>query len=631
MTKTGANLHDALRDQKKGNKQTELEIHGSLGIPLGGQKLVEVPNRASFVYVRLRDTQNEVIQAFNNQVAASYNLPVILVRDGTRYRVVGVDTARYQDNWNNSSPYLPKHGHSHSFSESGGADTTFVFSRQIMPMLVYPSSQFTGTNVTVGAHTLLDNSRNWKYIGGTGTQSLLSYLPTGGNDAVMALVYMDAVTGNPGVLVGSGSYFSNLLTGTGDIYPYIPRPNPASQIPLAAIRMSSGTNVIDWNNLYDVRQWLQTVPTGTGGGGSTMFSGVDQIGVYGLSNGIPIGTGTWIDFGDNLTASRSGTVLRLDATASAGGGGGFGFAGLDEGIPIGTGSYLNVVGAGASFSRSGTMFELNVPGSSAGGVGVPVWDEGIPIGTGTTLNFTGNYVNASLSGTVVNVRIPDSQNDVPSTIRGLYLWLRSDYFSGFSNNQTITGTWQDYSGMENDASPIALPTVKTNQLNGQPSVLLNGSTQYFVLNTPFYSPTLSYFIVFNINSLAATYSAVLSFDPFTATNGYMIKSNGKSAEYFGANNYDGTGASTFVTGTWNYVMSNHRPALFDTRRNGIADKSNTTNAIVNSTTPFAYLGNNNVAGRFLPGNLVELIMYKRALTDAEIAKIEAYIQTRYGL
>jgi hypothetical protein len=351
MTRDNEKLHRAFRDQKRGNKQTELEIRGSLGIPLGGQKLVEVPNRASFVYVRLRDTQNEVIQAFNNQVAASYNLPVIVVRDGTRYKVIGVDTARYQDNWNNSSPYLPKHGHSHSFSESGGADTTFVFSRQIMPMLVYPSSQFTGTNVTVGAHTLLNNNQVWKYVGGTGTQSLLSYLPTGGNDAVMVLIYMDADTGNPGVLVGSGSYFSNLLTGTGDIYQYIPRPNPATQIPLSAVRLSSGTNVIDWTNLYDVRQWLQTIPTGTGG--STVFSGVDQIGIFGQDEGVPVGTGTVLNFvGPGVDVSRSGTVLRVFVTGTSGAGG--------ESV---LGSNFDITGSAGTFQDTGLSITLPSAGT----------------------------------------------------------------------------------------------------------------------------------------------------------------------------------------------------------------------------------------------------------------------------
>jgi hypothetical protein len=255
------NLKNALKQQKKQTRRVEQEIYGSLGIPLGGQRLVEVPGRNGFVYVRLRDNQNEVIQAFNNQVANSYDLPVVVVRNGNRYIIQAVNTERYQNNLNNPAPLLPAHGSSHSFPQGGGADVTWVFSRQMMPGLVYPS-QVTGTIVDVASHPLLATDGSWKLVGGTGTISLLPYRPTGTN-AVMALVYMDAQTGNPGVLIGSGTYFPNNITGSNPLYQYIPVHNPNTQIPLAAVRMDTGTFNIGWENIYDVRQWTQTAPTGS--------------------------------------------------------------------------------------------------------------------------------------------------------------------------------------------------------------------------------------------------------------------------------------------------------------------------------------------------------------------------------
>lgn len=262
-------LHRALIEQKKSTKQTELEIYGTLGIPLGGQRLVEVPGRASYVYVKLRDNQNEVIQAWNNTVATSYGLPVIVQRDGNRYIVLGVNTERYQSNWNVTAPYLPQHASSHSFVDGGGGDVVWVQSRQFIPGLVYPQKQATGTFLTIAPYTLFDDG-SWKYVGGTGTPNLMNYRPTGSN-AVMALVYLDANTGNPGILVGSGSYFNNNITGSRNIYEYIPVPDLSYQIPLSAVRLDSGTYGIGWNNLYDVRQWLHTLSVST----STGSSGVD--------------------------------------------------------------------------------------------------------------------------------------------------------------------------------------------------------------------------------------------------------------------------------------------------------------------------------------------------------------------
>ncbi|MEM4722087.1 MAG: hypothetical protein QXT73_08525, partial [Candidatus Methanomethylicaceae archaeon] len=51
-------------EEKKENRR--YIIPGVLGISIGGRRYVEVPNRPGYVYVRLRQSQNELIQAFNN-------------------------------------------------------------------------------------------------------------------------------------------------------------------------------------------------------------------------------------------------------------------------------------------------------------------------------------------------------------------------------------------------------------------------------------------------------------------------------------------------------------------------------------------------------------------------------------
>lgn len=354
-------LHKALLDQKKSTEQSQLKIFGTLGIPLGGRLTVDVADRPSFVYVRLRTDQNEVVQAFNNTVAPSYGLPVIVQRDGTRYIVLGVDTLRYQNNWTNNAPFLPRHGTTHSFDPNGGGggDMVWVYSRQFMPLLVYPSGTFGSSAVSISNHIIQNPLGKWMYVGDTGTANLISYAPPSGAFGVMILVYMDRTTGNPGIIVNSGNYFSNTLTTAQQIAPYIPNvTNSASQIPLGAVRITTGTTTIDWSYIYDVRPFLSFVATGTsGGGGGGGGAGMDQIGIYGLNKGVPLGTGTWVDFGNNITPTISGTTLRVDVT-----------------VP-------------SAFN------------------GIPVYKDGQFIGTGTSIDFEQNlYV--SITGTTVFVRNP---------------------------------------------------------------------------------------------------------------------------------------------------------------------------------------------------------------------------------
>lgn len=270
-------LNKALRQQKKQNKQSNLQIAGSLGIPLGGSKLVEVPNRKPFVYVRLRDNPNEVIQAFNNRVSPAYNLPVLVEFQNGRYIVDSVDSIRYQNSWPSFAPFLPRHGNTHSadFESGGGGDIAFIHPRQFIPALIFPSGSSGAPNAFMYPYLLHNSDGTWKYTGNTGTQNVTPYNPIASGTARMLLVYLDASSGNPVLLVNSGTSFSSTLTGTSQIYPYIPTDSDPNHIPLAAIRLVTGTSVVSWDNIYDVRQFIHIMPTGSGGGGGTITGSPD--------------------------------------------------------------------------------------------------------------------------------------------------------------------------------------------------------------------------------------------------------------------------------------------------------------------------------------------------------------------
>jgi len=239
-------------------KDLEYEIPGVLGFTINGKNIAEVATREGFVWVRLRNNQNEVIQAFNDKVSPVYGLPVLVTRDKIdkgKYKVVGRDIGQYQ-NWGSSTPYLPKHGNQHSFNpdSGGGGDIVWVFGRQFMPLLGYPSGSSAGVGIVVNDYTYYDGS-NWHYIGNTGTADLTTYKPTGSN-ARIVLVYMNEY-GNPDY--EAGSYFDASITGIAEIVPYIPSPPTGTAFPVSAVRLVSGTSTIGWNNLYDVRQFYTSL------------------------------------------------------------------------------------------------------------------------------------------------------------------------------------------------------------------------------------------------------------------------------------------------------------------------------------------------------------------------------------
>lgn len=347
-------LDRALRKSNKKKEDKVIMLSGQLGIPLNGQKLVEVPNRQGFVFVRLKNNTSELIQAYNNAVSPIYDLPVLLARQTNGYRVIGRNIDRYTNQWG-QAPYLPKHGAQHSFNPdlNIGGDIVWVYSQQFMPLLGYPSGSAGSPRLAISPYIIQDLNGNWKYVGGTGTPDTTPYNPTTGSRSIMGLLYIDTMSGNPAWLINSGTYFDSSLTGSNDITQYIPRPTDASQLPISAVRLVSGTSILTWDNVYDVRPFLRVIPTGT---------------------------------------TSSGNI-----------GSGLGFVAWDEGIFLGTGTVLNFVGAGVTATISGSVINVNVPNSGGAVTGsVTIWESGIFKGSPAVLDLRNN-LSTTVSGTVISI------------------------------------------------------------------------------------------------------------------------------------------------------------------------------------------------------------------------------------
>lgn len=421
-----ANLQDAFRGlENDRDEENAVNISGRLGIPINGRKEVEVPNRSGYVYVRLRGSTSELIQAFNDKVSPVYDLPVTLKWEGNRYVILSRDTQRYST-WGSYSSFLPRHGNQHSFDpdSGGGGDPVWVYPRQFMPFLVMPSGSYGGPNVVVSEYTYLNADGSWRSMGETGTFDLTPiYNPTG-SSAVMMLIYNDTATGNPGFLVGSGSYFSEAITGTNQVVPYIPSLTVDGLIPLAAVRLVSGSSVIGWDNIYDVRQFSLM--------SDTPYNGVIAI----QDEGIPVGTGTSFNFvGTNVDASVSAGVIRVFVTGSVGGIQGLEFQ--DEGAIAGTGDTLNVVGKNASITVSGTVARLYITGSY----------EKIPEGYGLQVGNNNAYPTSSFILFGDQPAIYEKYDDCIGIAYGANYTRSGDLIFAFSSARDIFvgGANSDYS------------------------------------------------------------------------------------------------------------------------------------------------------------------------------------------
>jgi hypothetical protein len=305
-----------------------LYFSGQLGITTNGEAQVEVPSRSGFVWVRLRNQLNEVIQAFNEEVSTVYDLPVLVEWDKfspNRYRIVGRDRGRYLD-WGSSSSYLPIHGAQHQFNTltgAGGGDIVWVYSQQFQPLLVTPSGTAGAFSVSIQPHVYYWNSE-FQYAGGTGIAGFDGLWPTGSSNARMLLVYLDPDTGNVNLATGSLTEFSNTLTGTADVIPYVPSLIAPEDIPLSAVRLITGTSTIQWTNLYDIRTYFASAGGAYGGSGAPANAQYVTMALNGtLSDERVLTAGADIDIADggaggNVTVGVStGTFSRANHSHAA--------------------------------------------------------------------------------------------------------------------------------------------------------------------------------------------------------------------------------------------------------------------------------------------------------------------------
>jgi len=334
-------LANSLRGLKGSLETKKQELFGTLGVMIDGRPIVNVPTRNGYVYVKIFDNPSELIQAKNTKVPATsgYGTSVLLAFDGVSYTVTGLDTKVVGD-WGSHTSFPVDHAPQHMFTEGGGADPIFLDSRQFIPLSVAPTGTWGADSVYINRATYMRSDGTFHSFGGTGTPSLYGYSPTD-DTAVMLLIYCDTDTGNPGYILGD-TYFDVEITDPADIVQYLPTlTGTSTNLPLAAIRLTSGTSSYLWSDVYDMRQF-----SSLGGDGNPLYLKLDA------SNG-PITAGLGIEGSSNEVQ----LYLKLDS------------AQLENGFEIRDSNGNVLSGAderGVLFSNAGTSIRNTFIGDGAG-------------------------------------------------------------------------------------------------------------------------------------------------------------------------------------------------------------------------------------------------------------------------
>jgi hypothetical protein len=260
-----------------------------------------------------------------------------------------------------------------------------------------------------------------------------------------------------------------------------------------------------------------------------------------------------------------------------------------------------------------------------------------------TSSTTVKAMSTSTNGTsyISTAFIQLDANSANVSRNGLITWLKSD--NGLMTSSSQVTAWMDLSGNENNASQSNSsnqPTYVSEAINDFPAVAFNGSAQFLQLPPGFadFANGISIFMVLEPTGLTGDYARILDFGDNTDTISCVTLSEITSTSLLftvgnAENDLTNVQSDDLVQEAYQLIeviqSSSSVAALYT---DGVQGAQNSwMNAIDNTTRVGNYIGRFTGGGYYFEGQIAELLVYNRALSNQERLALELYSYVRYGL
>jgi Concanavalin A-like lectin/glucanases superfamily len=211
---------------------------------------------------------------------------------------------------------------------------------------------------------------------------------------------------------------------------------------------------------------------------------------------------------------------------------------------------------------------------------------------------------------------------------GLHLWLRSD--AGVTLSGSQISRWVDQSGNGRNAAMSTAPrqpTYVAGALNGKPMVRFFGQQSMGLEITA--SPTTFTVFVMGRNSRTDNSFSMILGPGGNSPNNQLRWENGSQALFVGTgNNMPIITSSIGDTRAYHALSARYDGATMTVYRDGNATSSHafsTSGPWILASVGSYYSSN------FMVGDLGEVIIYNRVLTESERLSVNGYLRSKYGL
>lgn len=283
-----------------------------------------------------------------------------------------------------------------------------------------------------------------------------------------------------------------------------------------------------------------------------------------------------------------------------------------QNLSVGSTLYLNPVPSNPSPRTDGTCLNQNFNYTVK------------PGNNGYDLRFClGGATNTLSAGLNVCSQGGTCNSSQPDTIAGLLVWFRADWLN--ANDGDLIAAWPDSSPNANNATTLSVgnrPTFKANALNGKPALRFDGSNDVLNLDS-------------NV-TMASTAFVVMRWDHQIFD---FVPILGSSTTYdFHGLQETGTGTDKIVSSFWASSCLTSGSAWNNGTSVAVSsiDKDRTNFQLVELQTTCNVQFNNisndrNNPGRYMHGDIAEIIVYDSVLSTANRQKVERYLKDKYNL
>jgi len=277
-------------------------------------------------------------------------------------------------------------------------------------------------------------------------------------------------------------------------------------------------------------------------------------------------------------------------------------------------------------------------------------------GTGaaaTAARICSNFYAWGANGAAINGSRTCDEENVPSTVAGLLLWMKADSVQSYADGSTLRSV-RDHSGSQRDFGVSGNPTYLANGIGSKPALgfasnsyitVGNQSSLDFETTDPF---TITFVIRFN--SIGTWSYPVVRAIPSSPWRGYSIvtgsawsnrlqfaltsswAAGSDSVAWISGNTTLGINTNYIVTGVSTGTATAAGLSLY---LNGAAETLTTvydslaSNSIKSSAN--FNIGSRGDGAVALDGRVAETLVYNSALSSADRSAIECYLGSKYGI